>query len=681
MALLATSVLGQAPPGAPTAPVAPSLRVQPVLPDTYYLLPPSRSKTFVKAGYDPDDRPQAFSRGNDDGFSGLNLCESYRTVDQGHPLAVLAHFEGRAGVMGLFFRNFWSDSGGVPRFPGEDNRTRIWLDHALAHDLPLNDCFRTLQDPRGQIAPFAGPFTGCRSGGSFTHAQLTWDHSFRIGLWDDGFANASRFHRVAATIATPERELAMPDRAVWERIAQQPIAWPHAAPRRPQVATVPLPPASSGEVVLHGPATLLELTCEVPQHADWAGLWAHFTWDRAPAPQVSLPLRLLGGMVAPPYRFPFASILFANDGDRRIRIHYPMPFAVEARLRFENRNGNPVQLQVTHAVQRGPQPAPWGHFHATHDAGVTRTGETFRGPRFDGCRGVVRLLMLEDAMDSTGRIPSVLTTHLEGDLCVRINGLRGDEHTFDASETSIGRWGWYLTPADQPFASDTSFQSGIMVRGLGGPHLEGRRIMGSHLLFDPIQFTSGIDIRLEHGVQNDANADYALVTFAYVEQGAARHLIQDIDIGDLADERRNGVQFTEHGHYTRTGGFLRDQFYGTAPVTETVRHVRDQLRFRVDRPNEASGSAPVALGFLLDRLGGNATQVCQADVYVDGAWAGLLHVATHSPVFVWKEGGETEVELPRALTDGRGSFVVELRPRPGSDPLQIARARVYLYSK
>jgi hypothetical protein len=50
-------------------------------------------------------------------------------------------------------------------------------------------------------------------------------------------------------------------------------------------------------------------------------------------------------------------------------------------------------------------------------------------------------------------------------------------------------------------------------------------------------------------------------------------------------------------------------------------------------------------------------------------------------VFVWAEGGECEVELPRALTDGKSSVTVELRPRAGSDPLQVARVWVYEYTK
>jgi len=48
---------------------------------------------------------------------------------------------------------------------------------------------------------------------------------------------------------------------------------------------------------------------------------------------------------------------------------------------------------------------------------------------------------------------------------------------------------------------------------------------------------------------------------------------------------------------------------------------------------------------------------------------------------VWKEGGQCEVELPRALTDRKSTMTVELRPRPGSDPLKVARVWVYEYTK
>ena len=133
---------------------------------------PSRVHTAIKAGFDPDDRTSAPNQGNDDGFTGTNHCESYRIDDHGTPVSILADFEGRAGVLGLFFRNFWSDAGGQPMLPGENNRTRMWVDGQLRTDMPLWDYFRNVNDPRGQVAPFCGPFTGNRSGGHLTHAQI-----------------------------------------------------------------------------------------------------------------------------------------------------------------------------------------------------------------------------------------------------------------------------------------------------------------------------------------------------------------------------------------------------------------------------------------------------------------------------------------------------------------------------
>lgn len=650
--------------------------------DRFAVLFPSRVKTFVKASYDPDDRLVARYQGNDDGFSGTNLCESYRTTDAGNSLAVLAHFEGRPGVLGLFFRNFWSDSGGVPMLPGENNRTRFWLDGQLRHDLPLWDCFRNENDPRGQVAPFHGPFTGRRSGGHVTHAQLRWNHSFRLGLWDDQHTNAARFHRVAATIGSPEGELPVPDMAGWEWIAQRRGQWPHQAPRVPRRTTLQVP-ANRGTAALQltGPSALLELGFEVAAHQDWDGLWARFTFDHAGLPQVETPLRLLGAMVAPPHRFPVNSLLFANDGDRRIVNWFPMPFAQHARLELVNRNPWPVAVQVTWCEQRGPYPQPWGWFHALYHGETTGTGEPFQGPRLANMRGTLRMLLLEDRMDDTGRIPDMHTTHLEGDLCVRINGNRGEDHNFDASETSIGRWGWYLTPADQPFVADTSFQSSILSRRLPGGHLEAQRIMGSTFVFDPIHFVDGIDIVLEHGIQNLSNADYGLLAFLYAEPGAARRTVAEIDIGNPTSEAAHQVQFTAWATYTRAGSYFRDQFFGTNAVVDSVRHVRDFLRFRVVRPGDVPVVRPYAVGFRLDRLGGQSSTVCQADVFVDGQPAGVLHSFTHSSVYPWKEGGECEVELPRALTDGKAAFTVEVRPRAGTDPLRIARAWVYEYTK
>lgn len=652
--------------------------------DDFAKLFPSRVKTFVKASYDPDDRPISWAQGNDDGFTGTNGSASYRSSQAGNNVAVLAHFEGRPGVLGLFFRNFWSDAIAQPSLPGENNRTRIWLDGALAHDLQLSDCFRNENDALGQVAPFTGPFTGSRSGGHFTHAQLRWQDRFVLGLEDDGYANAGRFHRVAATIASPEGELPMPEVGTWERISKHPGSWPHEAARQASATTLNLAAGGYGVLNLAGPATLLEVTCVVPQHQDWLGLDAEFTWDGATAPQVAAPLRLLGAMVEPPHRFPVNSLLFSNDGDCRVTCYFPMPFAQNAQLKFVNRNAGAVALQVTTALRAGHHVRPWGYFHADYHNGVTTTGVAFAGPRFVNARGTLRMLLLEDTMDNTGRMQNVTASHLEGDLCVRVNGNRGADHSFDASETSIGRWGWYLTPADQPFVSDTSFNSGLMLRGLAPGVGEARRIMGSTFVFDPVHFVSGLDVVVEHGMQNTANADYRLLAFCYVEPGAARKKIAEIDIGNATStptgEPTHQVQYTAWSTYSRQGHFMRDQFYGDGMLVDSVRHIRDYLRFMVTRPAGSANNAPLCVALRMDRMGG-ALPPAQADVFVNGQYAGLLHVCTHNPVFPWVEGGECEVELPRALTDGRASLRVELRPRIGTAPVRIARATVYEYLK
>jgi hypothetical protein len=646
--------------------------------DEFSTLFPSRVKTFVKAGVDPDDRPGAPFQGDDDGFSGINGCEAYRATDSGQSMAVLAHFEGRPGVLGLFFRNFWSDAAGLPLQTGENNRTRIWIDGVLSKDLPLADCFRSENDQRGQVPPFTGPFTGTRSGGHVTHAQLRWNQSFKLGVWDDSYANAARFHRVAATFATPENELPVPDMADWTRIAHARGQWPHASARVPQTTSWTIPAGGVQALQLAGPATVLEVSCQVGANDDWSGLWARFTFDGQAAPSVCVPLRVLGGMIKPPYRSAVAGLLFHNDGDCQLTSYFPMHFDTGARLEFENRNAGPVNLAVTIATTSAVHPQPWGYFTAIHCAGTTVTGQTFQGPSIAGARGTLRGLMLEDGADNTGRIPDLLLNHLEGDLCIRINGNRGDDHTFDGTETAIGRWGWYFSPVDQPFAQDTSFQTSWALRWLpDNQHLELRRLMGSLFVFDPVHFVNGISIALEHGIQNTSNADYALTAFLYVQPGGARNTLAEIDVGDPVSESANQVQFTQVAMTPRTAGFLRDNFFGTGPVTDTVRQVRDFLQFRI-LPTTRSR----ALGFGV-RLWRPATSsgVCQADVLVDGNPAGLLHCFTHGTTYPWKEGGECEVELPHALTDGKNNMTVTLRPRPGSDPLMIARIWVYEYTK
>lgn len=427
----------------------------------------------------------------------------------------------------------------------------------------------------------------------------------------------------------------------------------------------------------NGPGTVLGLTCEVGGHAQWRHLYARLDFDGGATPSEVFPLRLLGGMMVPPHRYPLDGLLFANDADTRIDSWFPMPFAQSGQLEVENRGRAPITLRVTSRVTPALPPEPWGYFAPFFKQEITEYRQVFRGPGFRGYRGVLRQLLLESSIDTTQRYQNITGQHLEGDLCIRINGNRGDDHVFAASETSIGKWGWYAGPRDDPFNQDESFNTDIWFAWIG-QHLFSDRIQGSTFVFDPIHFVDGIELALEHGVQNESNADYALFCIMYLQPGAGRERIHTIDVGDATAEAGYQVAFTQNRAYSLTAEFFRDPYFGGLPTTDTVREIRDYYRFRlplgVETPNGGVG-----LGFCLDRPRTPSGGVCQADVFVDGQHAGLLHVWNSNSFFRWKEGGETEVEIPRRLTDGKGSVLVELRPRPGTEALRLGRIDVYRY--
>ncbi len=641
---------------------------------------PSRAKTFVKASVDPDDSVFNPTQGNDDGFTGMNNCESYRTRTAAGEVAVLAHKAGRSGFMGCFFRNFWSDSTGLNIRHLERNRTQILIDRQVMFDMPLTDYFRSPSHSAGQIAPFSGPFTGGRSGGHLTHTPIAWENEFELRVHENAFANAGRFHKVCGTVNGPEERVQIPRIGDWEEVAGSRGAWPHATRRMAATSTHSISAGSSATVFLAGPATLLELTCRVGAPADWDHLTARFFWDNRQIPSVDVPLRVLGGMLKAPFQTSFQAMLFHNDGKQQITTYFPMPFRTRGKLMFVNTGSTKIQLDVTTSLARGSYPEPFGYFTASHQAGITQTGIPFQGPKFADTYGMLRGIMLESGMDTTGTIPGMDTFHLEGDLMVRINGNRGDDHVFAASETSIGKWGWYLSPADKPFVQDTSYHTGIIPVAANGV-VSTRRLMGSTFIFDPILFSSGIDIRLEHGVQNLSNADYALTTFMYLDPGAARQRELEIDVGDVLSESLSKVQFDQHREYRTVGHFFRDAGFSSQPIVEDVRELRSFYRFTFVPQNDPLRVGKYGLGFRLFHPKISGGSLLHADIFVDGRDAGLLHVATSNFVSPMKEGGECEVEIPVQMTKGRASFTVEIRPRPGSAPVQLAKAWVYQYHK
>lgn len=649
--------------------------------ERFAMLQPSRSKTFIKASSDPDDRITSPARGNDDGFSGVNGTEAYRRLTPLGDAAVLADIQGRSGFMGLFFRNFWTGAVGAPLLPIEDNQTQILVDDVLAFDQPLSHYFRNVWDPLGQVEPFHGPFTGNRAGAHVTHSPIFFERSLQLRLIENVFSNAGRFHKVAWTVADPEGNIDVPDLAGWEDVLARRGGWRHQVARSANTQRMDVPAGGSRRVLLAGAGAILEFRVRVDRLVAWEHLDLRIRFDGQSSVGVDLPLRMLGSAGALPYHRAVDSVLHGNDGLNEIWCYFPMPFAESASIEIRNRGTSEQGLDLTLATWQGRYPEPWGYFTATWNHGITQTGVPFRGPQFTNCRGVVRALVLEDIVDSTGRIAGLTDfAHLEGDLCVRINGLRGDENTFAASETSIGKWGWYLTPSDVFFEQDGSFNTGFVVGFPTVTTIGAARRQGSTLITDPIQFASGLDIVLEHGIANTSNAEYGFTTFSYVQPGAARAAVAEIDVGDPASEAAVQAQFGVAPITNVVTTFFRDNYFGNPPLADEVRTVQDFYRFQLAGPALANQSA-LGLGFRLDRMRTGSGGVMQARVFVDGYFAGLLHSFTTNPVEHWKEGGECEVELPKALTRGKATITVEVRPVPGTEPLRIGTITVYGYNR
>ena len=651
--------------------------------ERFATLQPVRVKTLIKASSDPDDRPTSRSHGNDDGFTGVNGAEAFRETafGIGTDYAILADVQGREGFMGLFFKNFWSGAVGVPINAIEDNIAELLVDGVVAHSHPLSEYFRNVNDPAGQVPPFVGTFTASRSGGHLTHTPILFQRSFKLRVLENSFQNAGRFHKVALTLADPEGGIEVPDLAQWEQVLARRGGWRHNAPRIATTRRMDIPPSGSRRVVFSGPGAILEVRVRVDDIMAWDHLDARFRFDGKPGVGVDVPLRMLGAAGSAPYQRGFDSLLMGNDGTREIWCYFPMPFRESATLEIVNRSTtDEYGVDFVAARWRGQYPEPWGYFTATWNQSVTQFAVPFRGPRLTNCRGMLRGLVLEDTVDTSGRIPpNTDLAHLEGDLCVRINGLRGDEHTFAATETSIGKWGWYLTGSDLPFA-DASFSTSLNIAYPGINVIGVNRRQGSTYVTDPIQFVDGIDIVLEHGVQNTSNADYGLMALLYVQPGAARELIGELDVGDVTSEAVWGAQFGIAPASQVTTSFFRDQYYGDPMLADEIREVQDWYRFTISNQGLDSYEA-LGIGMRLDRMRTGSGGVCQARVYVDGYFAGLMHAYTTNPLEHWKEGGETEIEFPKVLTAGKLSMVVEIRPVPGTSPLRIGAVRVHGYTR
>lgn len=357
---------------------------------------------------------------------------------------------------------------------------------------------------------------------------------------------------------------------------------------------------------------------------------------------------------------PVGALLFGVDPLDGYRSWWPMPLADTATVTLYNGSEQPVtdgDLHVTWhpdarwARELGPGGRA-GHFHATSRAGRAIPGQDWELATLEGHGRVVGV-----SQTVLGSQPG--RTYLEGDERVRVDGTRSTQlHGTGTEDLYLAGWYYNRGPFTTPFVGHSA-------------HLEGTPgcpyecdAMYRVLVADAWDFHRGLRAGIEHGPDNRFEAEYRTTTWWYGRDEPALRPTDRVDVGSPRSERAAGM--VGGGELRRLTAHYAGPA-GDVAITDLLRVGHDEVRFRV-------ALDPDNVGAVLRRRADQARRGQAAQVLVDGVPAGVWLQPDGNSARRWLDD---QVFLPAALTQGRGSVEVTLRPLPDAPAWTAARYEVF----
>ncbi|MFD0365476.1 DUF2961 domain-containing protein [Nocardia sp. GCM10030253] len=179
------------------------------------------------------------------------------------------------------------------------------------------------------------------------------------------------------------------------------------------------------------------------------------------------------------------------------------------------------------------------------------------------------------------------------------------------------------------------------------------------MLAEAVDYRSGLRFGIEHGTENEEQAEYGSVAFLYTQtttETMARG--DDVDVPDPVDSAE--PESTEYPLTGRYEGDL-DDIGISAHVLATRHPITVRLPIRPDN-----------IGVLLRRTSDQAIGYQSAAVLVDGEPVGTWLQPRQNPVRQWLDD---TYPLPRRVTAGKDVISVTFVPTAGAPPWTAARYR------
>jgi hypothetical protein len=394
-----------------------------------------------------------------------------------------------------------------------------------------------------------------------------------------------------------------------------------------------------------------------PTAAQLASARITIRWDGQASPAVDAPLGMFFGSGLGEARV--RAVAFSIDPGGPYENRLPMPFWRGFHLRVSGIEG---RLGLRLGPARFSR-AEAGHLHAVFsEAAPTRAGRDFEWLDREGTGKLVGTVLVI-------RPPTPETKKWwEGDLRSyadgrRTPGLHGTGHEDD----HLG--GWSNTFLGGPFTLPMHGEPRTEIIEREGVQHNARVTL--YRLWPGLSFMGRIRHSVEHGTENSVQADYAGLTFLYLQPGPPRLAETDrLDLGDPDSRRRHRFRVAG-GHRLRT---LASAFEGRAyreRVEDTVLAHESAATFEL-------AATPENAGCFLRRMYDQRVPRQRAAVRVDGRALADWYVAEGNETLRW---AERDLFLPASVTARKTALRVEIRPRrPGWNAAEyrllcVARAR------
>ncbi len=449
-------------------------------------------------------------------------------------------------------------------------------------------------------------------------------------------------------------------------------------------------------------------------------LWIKMKWDDEAGdgtnvPSVEAPLGEFFGSGLGRQEIKSLPIRVSPDAEGWFECLFPMPFGKKAEITIENRSDLKVD-NIDYQVITKPYPGigklladgTVGYFHATYNKEFpTRRHYDYLILKAEGQGHYVGVVM-------TMRSLSSIRYYLEGDERVFIDGIRTPQ-IYGTGTEDYYLGGWYFLEGD--FTMPTHGAPVHLVK----PHNDETGVYRFHIN-DLIPFYSSIDFYIEHGGNDDFDGNYSSVAFWYGVKAKALKETDFIDIGCLDSEAKHNYQFEKPAldimnEFSEVPfGTKEEELPGPEDrippgegfnpwdkgddlgfenkISKDSKRLTVRLQSAIEgktipdyfrstgRMHRGFSKFTAAIlkensGVKLRRLSDQCYPNQEADVYVDGEFAGTWYNPGYNNFLRWLE---TDFEIPARLTAGKDKIEVRIEWKNGSpSPWTEYEYRVYSY--